>query len=180
LDAPRTWTKPRRIFVNSMSDLFHEGVPVSFIRKVWSVMEETPRHTYQILTKRPDRMAEVTSQLLTVLPNVWLGTSVEDGRVLDRIDALRRVPAKVRFISFEPLIGSVADADLTGIHWVIVGGESGPRARSMSPQWIDEIEAMCRGAGVAFFFKQWGVKHKKRAGRLFRGETFEEMPAAAG
>jgi len=180
LDAPRTWTKPRRIFVNSMSDLFHEGVPVSFIRKVWSVMEETPRHTYQILTKRPDRMAEVTSQLLTVLPNVWLGTSVEDGRVLDRIDALRRVPAKVRFISFEPLIGSVADADLTGIHWVIVGGESGPRARSMSPQWIDEIEAMCRGAGVAFFFKQWGGKHKKRAGRLFRGETFDEMPAAAG
>jgi protein gp37 len=157
LNAPRAWTKPRRIFVNSMSDLFHEGVSVDFIRKVWTVMEETPRHTYQILTKRPGRMAEVTPDL-PVLPNVWLGTSVEDHRVLDRIDALRRAPAKVRFISFEPLIGSVAGADLTRINWVIVGGESGPRARPMDSSWVDEIETMCRNAGIAWFFKQWGAR----------------------
>jgi protein gp37 len=180
LNAPRTWTKPRRIFVNSMSDLFHEDVPVTFIRKVWSVMEETPQHTYQILTKRPDRMARVTRRHLSIPPNVWLGTSVEDSRVLDRIDALRCVLANVRFISFEPLIGSVAGADLTGIHWVIVGGESGPHARTMNPEWLEEIEAMCRAANVAFFFKQWGGKNKKRAGRLFRGETFDEMPAPSG
>jgi protein gp37 len=141
LDAPRTWHKPRRIFVNSMSDLFHESVPVPFIRKVWRVMQETPRHTYQILTKRPERMVEVARDL-PLVPNVWLGTSVEDNRVLERIDALRQVPAAIRFISFEPLIGSVAGADLTGIHWVIVGGESGPRARPMDPEWVNEIEVV--------------------------------------
>jgi protein gp37 len=130
LDVPRMWHKPRRIFVNSMSDLFHEGVPIPFIGKVWRVMQDTPHHTYQILTKRPERVAEVVHDL-PLLPNVWLGTSVEDGRVLHRIDALRQVRAAIRFISFEPLIGSVAGADLTGIHWVIVGGESGPRARPM-------------------------------------------------
>src|ERR1700730_11680761 len=128
LEAPRMWNKPRRIFVNSMSDLFHESVPVSFIQKVWCVMHETPRHTYQILTKRPERMLEVARDL-PLVPNVWLGTSVEDDRVLHRIDALRQVPAAIRFISFEPLIGSVAGADLTGIQWGIVGGESGPRGR---------------------------------------------------
>jgi protein gp37 len=176
LDAPRMWHEPRRIFVNSMSDLFHERVPVSFIRKVWRVMQETPRHTYQVLTKRPERMVEVARDL-PLLPNVWLGTSVEDDRVLDRIDALRQVPAAIRFISFEPLIGSVAGADLTGVHWVIVGGESGPRARPMEPDWVNEIEAMCRNARIAFFFKQWGGTNKKRAGRLFRGKTVDEMPA---
>ena len=134
LDVPRTWRKPRRVFVNSMSDLFHESVPVSFIRKVWGVMEDTPRHTYQILTKRPERLAEVARRL-PLLPNIWLGTSVEDDRVLARIDALRQVPAAIRFISFEPLIGSVARADLSGIHWAIVGGESGPRAHPMNPEW---------------------------------------------
>jgi len=179
LDIPRSWSKPRRVFVNSMSDLFHEGVPVPFIRKLWRVMEETPRHTYQILTKRPDRMAKVTRDL-PLLPNVWLGTSVEDDRVLDRIDALRRVPAAIRFISFEPLLGSVAETDLTGIHWVIVGGESGPRARPMDPEWVCEIEAMCRVADIAFFFKQWGGKNKKRAGRLFKGKTIDQMPVAVG
>jgi protein gp37 len=178
LDIPRTWSKPRRIFVNSMSDLFHEDVPVLFIRKVWQVMQETPRHTYQILTKRPERMLKVACDL-PLLPNAWLGTSVEDNRVLDRIDALRQVPAAIRFISFEPLIGSVAAADLTGIHWVIVGGESGPRARPMASEWVDEIEAMCRAADIAFFFKQWGGKNKKRAGRLLKGETVEQMPAIA-
>jgi protein gp37 len=176
LDVPRTWRKPRRVFVNSMSDLFHESVPVSFIRKVWGVMEDTPRHTYQILTKRPERLAEVARQL-PLLPNIWLGTSVEDDRVLGRIDALRQVPAAIRFISFEPLIGSVAGADLSEIHWAIVGGESGPRARPMDREWVNEIEGMCRKAGIAFFFKQWGGANKKRTGRLYRGETVEEMPA---
>ncbi len=143
--TPATWSKPRKVFVNSMSDLFHDDVPADFIARVWAVMEDTPRHTYQILTKRPERMAEVlSSERFAVLPNVWLGTSVEDGRVLDRLDDLRRVPAAIRFVSFEPLIGSVAGADLTGIHWAIVGGESGPRAREMNPEWVDEIEAMCR------------------------------------
>jgi protein gp37 len=178
LDAPKAWSKPRKVFVNSMSDLFHDDVPVEFIAQVWAVMKETPRHTFQILTKRPERMAEVLSQpAFKVLSNVWLGASVEDGRVLHRLDALRRVPAAIRFVSLEPLIGSVAAGDLTGIHWAIVGGESGPRAREMNPDWVDEIEAMCRRSGTAFFFKQWGGKNKKAAGRTLNGRTYDEMPA---
>lgn len=177
LDAPRSWSKPRKVFVNSMSDLFHDDVPVEFIRRVWKVMQDTPRHTYQILTKRPERMAQILNHPgFSVLPNVWLGTSVEDGRVLNRLDAIRAVPAAVRFVSLEPLIGSVAAGDLRGIHWVIVGGESGPRSREMKLEWVDEIEAMCRRSGAAFFFKQWGGKNKKAAGRLLRGRTFDEMP----
>jgi protein gp37 len=177
LDAPKAWSKPRKVFVNSMSDLFHDDVPVDFIAKVWAVMKETPRHTYQILTKRPDRMAEVLAAApFEILPNVWLGTSIEDDRVLDRLDAIRRVPTVVRFVSLEPLIGSVAAGDLTGIHWAIVGGESGPRAREMNPEWVDEIEAMCRRSGTAFFFKQWGGKNKKATGRTLHGRTFDEMP----
>jgi protein gp37 len=177
LGTPRTWSKPRKVFVNSMSDLFHEAVPVQFIARVWEVMKDTPRHTYQILTKRPERMAQVLAQKsFEVLPNVWLGTSVEDERVLDRLDAIRRVPAAIRFVSLEPLIGSVAQGDLTGIDWAIVGGESGPRAREMNPEWVDEIEAMCRRSGTAFFFKQWGGKNKKAAGRLLRGRTYDELP----
>ena len=177
LDTPRTWSKPRKVFVNSMSDLFHDDVPVQFIARVWEVMKDTPRHTYQILTKRPERMAQVLGQKsFQVLPNVWLGTSVEDARVLDRLDAIRLVPAAIRFVSLEPLIGSVAQVDLTGIDWAIVGGESGPRAREMNPEWVDEIEAMCRRSGTAFFFKQWGGKNKKAAGRLLRGRTYDELP----
>jgi protein gp37 len=177
LDAPRSWSKPRKVFVNSMSDLFHDDVPVEFIRRVWKVMQDTPRHTYQILTKRPERMAQILNHPgFSVLPNVWLGTSVEDGRVLNRLDAIRAVTAAVRFVSLEPLIGSVAAGDLRGIHWVIVGGESGPRSREMKLEWVDEIEAMCRRSGAAFFFKQWGGKNKKAAGRLLRGRTFDEMP----
>lgn len=178
LSTPATWSKPRRVFVNSMSDLFHSDVPTDFIASVWRVMEETPRHTYQILTKRPDRMIEIVPGLKK-LPNVWLGTSVEDGRVLHRIDELRQVPAAVRFISFEPLIGSVSGADLRDIHWAIVGGESGPKARPMDPVWVDEIERMCRRAGTAFFFKQWGGKNKKATGRMLNGRTYDEMPVAA-
>ncbi|UUP19474.1 DUF5131 family protein [Nitratireductor thuwali] len=177
LSTPATWSKPRRVFVNSMSDLFHADVPPDFIADVWKVMEATPRHTYQILTKRPDRMVEIVPDL-PKLPNVWLGTSVEDSRVLHRIDELRNVPAIIRFISFEPLIGSVAGADLTDIHWAIVGGESGPQARYMDPSWVDEIERTCRRTGTSFFFKQWGGKNKKAAGRLLNGRTYDEMPAA--
>jgi protein gp37 len=178
LDLPRAWAKPRRVFVNSMSDLFHPKVPRDFILHVWEVMKHTPRHTYQILTKRPEAMAEVLSDpRFEVLPNVWLGTSVEDGRVLGRLDALRTVPATIRFVSFEPLIGSVNAGDLTGIGWAIVGGESGPRSRDMKPQWVDEIEEMCRRSGTAFFFKQWGGKNKKAAGRMLNGRTYDDMPA---
>jgi protein gp37 len=177
LDVPKAWRKPRRIFVNSMSDLFHDAVPAAFVSKVWSVMEATPQHTYQILTKRPDRMAALTSSL-PKLANVWLGTSVESAEYLYRIDELRTIDAVVRFISFEPLLGSVATADLTKIQWAIVGGESGPRARPMLKQWVDEIEAMCREADTAFFFKQWGGTRKKEAGRQYLDRTFDEMPIA--
>lgn len=175
LDTPKTWRKPRLIFVNSMSDLFQEAVPADFVARVWKTMADTQRHTYQILTKRPDRMAELAKSL-PVLPNVWLGTSVEDAAVLQRIDHLRATPAQVRFISFEPLIGSVGEADLSDIQWAIVGGESGPRARPMLEEWVDEIYDRCEETGTAFFFKQWGGKNKKAAGRLLRGRTYDEMP----
>jgi len=178
LALPATWKKPRRVFVNSMSDLFHPGVPPSFIGEVWRVMEATPQHTYQILTKRPDRMAEVLSAPpFKVLPNVWLGTSVEDNRVLYRLDDLRITPAAIRFVSFEPLIGSVAGGNLAGIHWAIVGGESGPNARPMDPTWIDEIFELCDEVGAAFFFKQWGGKNKKAAGRSYRDQFWDDLPS---
>jgi protein gp37 len=175
LRAPKAWRKPRLVFVNSMSDLFQTAVPEEFIARVWETMAATPQHTYQILTKRPERMAEITPKL-PLLPNVWLGTSVEDDQVLDRLDYLRATPAAVRFVSFEPLIGSVATADIAGIHWAIVGGESGPRARPMESQWVDEIFDLCTDAGTAFFFKQWGGRNKKAAGRTYRGKTFDELP----
>ncbi|MGX9425839.1 MULTISPECIES: DUF5131 family protein [Bradyrhizobium] len=177
LETPLTWKKARRVFVNSMSDLFHPEVPVEFIAAVWKTMAATPHHTYQILTKRPQRMASVlSSDSFTVLPNVWLGTSVEDGRVLHRLDELRDVPAAIRFVSFEPLIGSVAGSDLRGIHWAIVGGESGPQARPMDPHWIDEIYDLCTDADAAFFFKQWGGKNKKASGRTYRGRLWNNLP----
>jgi protein gp37 len=178
LEIPTGWKKPRRIFVNSMSDLFHDAVPAEFVAAVWRTMQATRRHTYQILTKRPDRMAELTASL-PVLPNVWLGTSVENVDYIGRIDELRQVNAVVRFVSFEPLLGSVAAADLTGIQWAIVGGESGPRARPMSERWVEEIETACRRSGTAFFFKQWGGVRKAATGRHYRGRTFDEMPREA-
>jgi protein gp37 len=177
LAIPASWIKPRRIFVNSMSDLFHEAVPADFIAAVWHAMQATPQHTYQVLTKRPDRMAGITATL-PALSNVWLGTSVESADYLGRIDDLRRVNAAVRFVSFEPLLGSVAQADLRGIQWAIVGGESGPRSRPMAEQWVAEIEAACRRARTAFFFKQWGGVRKKSTGRNYCGRTFDEMPRA--
>jgi len=184
LDIPRGWKKPRKIFVNSMSDLFHEKVSDKFILEVWRVMEDTPHHKYQILTKRPERMAHVVADLLEkVLPNVWLGTSVENKEVADRIGHLRRVPAAIRFISFEPLIAPVGQVDLTDIHWAIVGGESGRGARPIREEWIDEIYAGCIHYKTAFFFKQWGAwgkdnkkRSKKANGRIYRGQTWSEMP----
>lgn len=175
---PRTWSKPRFVFVNSMSDLFHSDVPAEFIARVWREMEGTPHHTYQILTKRPDRMIEIVPALKQ-LPNVWLGTSVEGPKFAYRIDELRCVPAAVRFISFEPLLASVAGVDLGDIHWVIVGGESGPRARPMQPAWVEEIRASARRVRARFFFKQWGGTNKKRTGRKLRGRTYDEMPTRA-
>lgn len=186
LAIPHRWRKARKIFVNSMSDLFHERVSDAFILKVWQVMRETPRHNYQILTKRPERMAAFVSTLVEdVLPNVWLGTSIENAEVLKRIDHLRAVPAAIRFLSFEPLIGPVGGVDLSGIHWAIVGGESGRSARPIREEWIDEIHAQCEEHETAFFFKQWGTwgkdnkRRSKRAnGREYRGRTWDEMPAA--
>ncbi|MBO9502988.1 DUF5131 family protein [Brevundimonas sp. A19_0] len=181
LEAPLKWHKPRKVFVNSMSDLFHPDVPADFVARVWSVMERTPQHTYQILTKRPDRMREVLTELdLPALGHVWLGTSVEDAAVLSRLDDLRATPAIIRFVSFEPLIGSVAEANLDGIHWAIVGGESGPRARPMNEEWVEEIRRKCLTAGTAFFFKQWGGKNKKAAGRTYRGKIWDELPLTTG
>jgi protein gp37 len=177
LDIPESWKKPRRVFVNSMSDLFHADVPMDFIREVWRVMGATTRHTYQILTKRPDRMAEILStEGFEVLSNVWLGTSIEDSGVLHRLDELRTVPAAIRFVSYEPLIGSVAGANLADIHLAIVGGESGPNARPMDPKWIDEIFDQCTDADAAFFFKQWGGRNKKATGRTYRERLWDDLP----
>lgn len=184
LTIPLHWKKPRKIFVNSMSDLFHEQVSDDFIAEVWRVMRATPWHSYQILTKRPERMAELLNRAeWDVLPNVWVGTSVEDAAVAYRIDHLRRVPAAIRFISFEPLIGPVGGIDLTDIHWAIVGGESGRLARPIKEEWIDEIYDLCCVFDTAFFFKQWGTwgkdnkrRSKKANGRLYRGQVWDEMP----
>ena len=177
VDIPLTWKKSRRVFVNSMSDLFHPDVPDDFVRRIWKVMEQTPQHHYQVLTKRPRRMAALLNEIAPrPLPNVWLGTSVEDERVIERMDHLRHVPASVRFISFEPLIGDVGRVDLTDIHWAIVGGESGPRARPMDKDWVENILDQCLDAGTAFFFKQWGGVNKKKTGRILRGRTYDEMP----
>jgi protein gp37 len=185
LAIPYKWKKSRKIFVNSMSDLFHDRVSDRFIRAVWKVMRETPHHNYQILTKRPERMAKFVSSVAgRVLPNVWLGTSVENAEVVDRIDHLRGVPAAIRFISFEPLIGPVGKVDLTAIQWAIVGGESGRAARPIQESWVDEIHEQCVQQGTRFFFKQWGTwgkdnkrRSKKANGREYRGQTWDEMPA---
>lgn len=178
LAAPASWRKPRMVFVNSMSDLFHEGVPETFITRVWHAMSHASQHTFQILTKRPERMA-VLSNRLPLLPNVWLGTSVESLGYLGRIAELKRTRAVIRFISFEPLITDVGRPDLTDVHWAIVGGESGPGARSMDQQWVDNIRLACERDGAAFFFKQWGGVNKKRAGRELHGQTWDGFPVRA-
>ena len=175
LDMPKRWREPRLIFVNSMSDLFHEQVPVEFIRQAFATMRNCSQHTFQILTKRSARLRKLAGDL-DWPPNVWMGVSVEDARVLYRIDDLRAVPASVRFLSCEPLIGPLDTLGLEGILWVIVGGESGPGARAMRIEWIRSIFRQCRRAGVPFFFKQWGGARKDLTGRLLNGRTYNEMP----
>ena len=175
LTEPYRWKAPKLVFVNSMSDLFHPEVPFEFIQEVFTVMGETPRHTYQILTKRSRRLASLGSEL-DWPPNVWMGVSVETSRYAFRIDHLRNVPANVRFISAEPLLGPLPSLDLSGIHWLIVGGESGPKARCMEKGWALDLRDQCSAATVAFFFKQWGGLHSKSGGRLLNGGVYDEMP----
>jgi len=176
LDAPLTWKRPRMIFVNSMSDLFHEEVPIEFIQAVFATMERAHWHTFQILTKRSRRLVEL-GDLLSWPPNVWMGVSVEDMDVTSRVDDLRSVGAEVRFLSLEPLLGPLSALNLDGIHWVIVGGESGPGARPMDPDWVVNIRDQCDAVGVPFFFKQWGGVFKKRNGRQLDGRTWDELPS---
>lgn len=176
LELPLKWKKPQRIFVNSMSDLFHKDVPEDFIQKVFATMRAASWHCFQILTKRSDRLAEL-SPAIDWPGNVWQGVSVESAEYAFRIDHLRGAGARVRFLSVEPLLGPMPDLDLTNIHWVIVGGESGPGAQPMEEAWVVEIREQCRAAGVPFFFKQWGGVNKKKTGRELQGRTWDEMPA---
>jgi protein gp37 len=175
VDAPLRWRQPRMIFVNSMSDLFHEAVPAAFIARCFAVMRRAEQHTFQVLTKRPARAAEFAEGLL--LPrNVWLGTSVESARYVDRIKTLATIPAAVRFLSLEPLLGPIPRLPLDGIDWVIVGGESGPGARAMKGEWVLQIRDQCVKRETPFFFKQWGGVHKGKAGRSLEGRTWSEFP----
>ncbi|MGP0109396.1 MAG: DUF5131 family protein [Acidimicrobiales bacterium] len=177
LDQPHRWRQPRTIFVNSMSDLFHPSVPADYIRRVFSVMSETPRHTYQVLTKRSKRLASLASEL-DWPGNLWMGVSVESDKYAFRIEHLRTVPAAVRFLSCEPLISSLGAIDLDGIHWVIAGGESGTDARPMQLEWVTELRDQCRLAEVPFFFKQWGGRTPKAGGRELDGRTWDALPQA--
>ena len=175
LYIPYTWKQPKVVFVNSMSDLFHPEVPVEFIQKVFEVMNSTPQHTYQVLTKRAERLFELHEKL-TWTNNIWMGVSVEDSRVTHRIDFLRQTNAKTKFLSCEPLIGPLSNLNLSNIDWVIVGGESGRKSRHMKELWVWDIKDQCREQEVAFFFKQWGGLNKKKAGRELAGRTYNEMP----
>ena len=176
LDHPLSWKSPKRIFVNSTSDLFHEKVPLAYIKRVFRVMNQADWHQFQILTKRAERLEKVSGQL-DWSRNIWMGVSVENEEYLDRIDHLRRSGAQVKFLSVEPLLAPVGIVDLGGIDWVIVGGESGPGARPMNHEWVSSIRDQCQQAGVAFFFKQWGGVQKKKTGRSLDGRTWDEMPA---
>lgn len=180
LEIPTRWRAPRKIFVNSMSDLFQDGVPDTFVAKIWGVMRRTPHHIFQILTKRPENMRRVLEEInIKTLPNVWLGVSVESSAYRHRIKVLREIPAAVRFVSFEPLIGGIGRINLDGVQWAIVGGESGPLARPMNEKWVDMIAAQCERQHVAFFFKQWGGVNKKKAGRIYRNRTWDDFPTDA-
>jgi protein gp37 len=176
LDVPRGWRQPRVVFVNSMSDLFHDDIPLAYIQRVFATMRDCPHHTFQVLTKRSERLAKLAPQLPWP-PNVWMGVSVEDACVLDRVHDLQRVPAAVRFLSLEPLIGPLDALPLEGIHWAIVGGESGPKARPMRKEWVTSIFRQCRAARVPFFFKQWGGVRKDLTGRELNGRVYDEMPS---
>jgi protein gp37 len=175
IELPKTWKKARVIFVNSMSDLFQDEVSDDFIRRIFATMRACPQHTFQILTKRSTRLKELGPSLQWP-DNVWMGVSVENNQVVDRVRDLATVPAKVRFLSCEPLVGPLTGLPLRMIDWVIVGGESGPGARHMNPEWVDSIHKQCIHSGTAFFFKQWGGVRKHKTGRLLNGRTYDEMP----
>jgi protein gp37 len=177
LDKPLEWKKPSVIFVNSMSDLFHKDVPEKFILAVFNTMNKAHWHQFQILTKRPERVLEMNKKLRWA-PNIWMGTSVENKDYMDRIDLLRQTSAKIKFLSLEPLLGALPNMNLEKIDWVIVGGESGWKARPMKLEWVLDIQDQCQLADVPFFFKQWGGKNKKLAGRTLNGRTWDEMPRA--
>lgn len=172
---PFTWNKPRIVFVNSMSDLFHDKVPLSYIKQVFEVMNNCPEHQFQVLTKRAKRLSEISNEL-TWSKNIWMGVSVEDDRVTERVDYLRNTGAYIKFLSIEPLIGSVGEINLNEIDWVIVGGESGFKSREIKEEWVLDIKRQCKSKKVAFFFKQWGGKNKKASGRLLGGKTYDEYP----
>lgn len=180
-DLPLRWREPKRIFVNSMSDLFHELVPEAVVEQVWKTMALAERHEFQILTKRPERMPEIVGRLVHtfgVLPNVWLGTSIENDRWVGRADYLRATPAAVRFISAEPLLGPLPSLDLAGIDWLIVGGESGSDHRPIREEWVRGLRDRCLEADIAFFFKQWGGRTPKSGGRQLDGDIWDEMPTS--
>lgn len=172
---PYTWKTPKVVFVNSMSDLFHKDVPLDFIKRVFKVMNENPQHVFQVLTKRAERLFEIHKELKWS-HNIWMGVSVENEKVIYRIDYLRKTKAKVKFLSLEPLIGPLSDLNLKKIDWAIVGGESGHNPRPMDVEWVLDIQKQCEKAKVAFFFKQWGGKNKKASGRTLNGRTYDEMP----
>lgn len=175
LRTPYTWKHSKVVFVNSMSDLFHKDIPLDFIKQVFQVMNDNPQHVFQILTKRADRLLEVHKELKWT-HNIWMGVSVENEKAMWRIDLLRKTKAKVKFLSCEPLIGPLNKMNLKKIDWLIVGGESGHRPRPMNPDWVLDIQEQCENAGVAFFFKQWGGRNKKKNGRILNGRTYDEMP----
>ena len=175
LEIPLRWKKPQTIFVNSMSDLFHKNIPVDYIKRVFDVMAKAHWHNFQVLTKRSDRLKSLSKEL-TWTSQVWMGVSVENAKVVHRIDDLRNTDAHIKFLSIEPLLGPLPNLDLTGIDWVIVGGESGPKARPMEENWVIEIRDQCRDFGIPFFFKQWGGVRKHKTGRTLQGRTWDEMP----
>jgi protein gp37 len=175
VELPLTWKRPRTIFVNSMSDLFHKDIPVEFIQSVFSTMNRAHWHQFQVLTKRAERVAELDNELPWA-PNIWQGASVESHAYVHRVDLLRETHAHVKFLSLEPLLGPLHNLNLKGIHWAIVGGESGPGARPMEESWVLDIRDQCLDAGVPFFFKQWGGVNKKKAGRKLEGRTWDDMP----
>lgn len=173
---PYGWKSPKIVFVNSMSDMFHKDVPLSFIQKVFKTMNENPQHTFQVLTKRSDILLKYHKEL-NWTHNIWMGVSVEDNRVKNRIDDLRKTNARTKFLSCEPLIGPLSKMNLKKIDWIIVGGESGRTPRPMDVNWVLDIQQQCKMAKVAFFFKQWGGTNKKKAGRILNGKTYDEMPS---
>jgi protein gp37 len=175
LKIPYTWKSSKVVFVNSMSDLFHEEIPLEFIQKVFKVMNENPKHIFQVLTKRADRLLELNEDLKWT-HNIWMGVSVENKKFKKRIDCLRKTNARVKFLSLEPLISPLGQLSLDSIDWVIVGGESGHKPRPMDPEWVLDIQEQCSQNQVAFFFKQWGGKNKKANGRILNGRTYDEMP----